>query len=80
MTRQKKKPLDVRYNDALQAPTPAQGQLSEIAAVAGVAIATVRAWIAGKQQPTKQSLRLLSDYYQMPEDELFSPDLFSKAI
>lgn len=77
--KQKKKPLDVRYNDALQAPTPAQGQLAEIAAVAGVAISTVRAWIAGKQTPTKQSLRLLSDHYQMPEDELFSPELFCNA-
>lgn len=71
-----KKPLDVLYDDALNALTPAQATLEEIASVGRASVATARAWISGKQKPNKASLALLSAYYKLPEDKLFSPGHF----
>lgn len=78
MTKTKKKPLDVRYADALEALTPAQAQLAEIASAARVSIHTARAWVAGKQVPTPQAMVLLSEHYNMKETELFTEGHFDK--
>ena len=79
MTKTKKKPLDVRYVDALEALTPAQAQIAEMAAAARAPLATVRAWVSGKQKPNSTRMALLAEHYQMPEDELFSEHLFDNA-
>lgn len=79
MTKTKKKPLDVRYVDALEALTPAQAQLAEMAAAGRASVATARAWVAGKQKPNKASMALLAAHFNMPEDKLFSPGHFDNA-
>lgn len=79
MTKNRKKPLDVRYDDALEALTPAQAQLAEMAAAGRASVATARAWVSGKQKPNKASMALLAAHYQMPEDKLFSPGHFDDA-
>lgn len=76
MTKSRKKPLDVRYDDALEALTPAQAQLAEMAAAGRASVATARAWVSGKQKPNKASMALLAEHYQMEEDKLFSPGHF----
>lgn len=79
MTKNRKKPLDVRYNDALEALTPAQAQLAEMAAAGRASVATARAWVAGKQKPNKASMALLAAHFNMSEDKLFSPGHFDNA-
>lgn len=79
MTKTKKKPLDVRYSDALDALTPAQAQIAEMAAAGRAALATARAWLSGKQKPNAVSMSLLCEHYHMSEDELFSPGHFDNA-
>lgn len=79
MTKNKKKPLDVRYSDALEALTPAQAQLAEMAAVARAPLATVRAWVSGKQKPNSTRMTLLAEHYQIQEEELFSEHHFDNA-
>ena len=79
MTKSKKKPLDVRYSDALEALTPAQAQLAEMAAAGRASVTTVRAWVSGKQKPNPASMALLAAHYNMPEDKLFSPGHFDNV-
>lgn len=79
MAKNKNKSLDVRYDDALEALTPAQAVLSEIAAAGRASIATARAWVSGKQKPNPASMALLAAHYNMPEDKLFSPGHFDNA-
>lgn len=75
----KKKPLNERYSDALEEPTPAQAYLIEMAQAGRASVATARAWVSGKQKPNKASMALLSVHYKMPEDKLFSPNHFDNA-
>lgn len=70
------KPLDVRYIEALNVPTPAKQLIDEIAAVSRASVYTVRAWMYGKQKPSKAAMALLSDHFNLKEDELFSSGLF----
>ena len=79
MAKNNKKPLNVRYEDALDALTPAQAALAEIAAAGRASVATARAWVSGKQKPNKASMALLAAHYNMAEDKLFSPGHFDNA-
>lgn len=74
-----RKPLDVRYSDALEALTPAQAQLAEMAAAGRASVTTARAWVSGKQRPNPASMALLAAHFNMPEDKLFSPGHFDNA-
>ena len=79
MTNKKKKPLNVRYDEALAEPTPAQATLEEIAEAGGVSVFTARAWVSGRQRPTNASLILLSRHFKMPIEELFTEEHFANA-
>lgn len=72
----RKKPLDRRYAEALTAPTPAQRQIAEMAGAAHVSYDAARAWIKGRQRPSRSALALLAGHYGLPEDRLFSPGHF----
>jgi transcriptional regulator with XRE-family HTH domain len=62
------------YNREKTKLTPCQNFIKEVAEVTRKSENTVRTWISGAIVPDELTKKVLSDYFNVPEDELFKKE------